>query len=42
MVLGTLRQQLLYPTWADDVIPTSDGGNPAGMFFLQFFLSAST
>ncbi|KAF9674504.1 hypothetical protein SADUNF_Sadunf10G0134100 [Salix dunnii] len=30
MVLGTLRQQLLYPTWADDVIPTSDGGNPAG------------
>jgi ABC-type iron transport system FetAB ATPase subunit len=42
MVLGTLRQQLLYPTWADDVIPTSDGGNPAGMFFLQLFLSAST
>ncbi|CAK7326010.1 unnamed protein product [Dovyalis caffra] len=30
MVLGTLRQQLLYPIWADDVITTSDGGNPAG------------
>ncbi|PNY10539.1 ABC transporter D family member chloroplastic-like, partial [Trifolium pratense] len=24
MVLGTLRQQLLYPTWGDDVVPTSD------------------
>ncbi|XP_027341116.1 ABC transporter D family member 2, chloroplastic isoform X4 [Abrus precatorius] len=24
MVLGTLRQQLLYPTWADDVVPMSD------------------
>ncbi|CAJ1958287.1 unnamed protein product [Sphenostylis stenocarpa] len=23
MVLGTLRQQLLYPTWADDVVPIS-------------------
>ncbi|KAL2330942.1 hypothetical protein Fmac_018523 [Flemingia macrophylla] len=27
MVLGTLRQQLLYPTWADDVVPTSDSTN---------------
>ncbi|BAT93094.1 hypothetical protein LR48_Vigan05g040100 [Vigna angularis] len=25
MVLGTLRQQLLYPTWSNDVVPTSDG-----------------
>ncbi|KAJ1399798.1 P-loop containing nucleoside triphosphate hydrolase, partial [Sesbania bispinosa] len=25
MVLGTLRQQLLYPTWVDDVVPISDG-----------------
>ncbi|CAJ1958285.1 unnamed protein product [Sphenostylis stenocarpa] len=24
MVLGTLRQQLLYPTWADDLVPMSD------------------
>ncbi|XP_068499300.1 ABC transporter D family member 2, chloroplastic-like isoform X4 [Phaseolus vulgaris] len=24
MVLGTLRQQLLYPTWVDDVVPMSD------------------
>lgn len=24
MVLGTLRQQLLYPTWAEDAISTSD------------------
>ncbi|AES66124.2 putative fatty-acyl-CoA-transporting ATPase [Medicago truncatula] len=24
MVLGTLRQQLLYPTWGDDVVPTLD------------------
>lgn len=32
MVLGSLRQQLLYPTWADEVIPMSDGTKPAGMF----------
>lgn len=25
MVLGTLRQQMLYPTWSEDVISTSDG-----------------
>ncbi|ESW21132.1 hypothetical protein PHAVU_005G044400 [Phaseolus vulgaris] len=24
MVLGTLRQQLLYPTWANDAVPMSD------------------
>ena len=30
MVLGTLRQQLLYPTWGDDVVPTSDS-NEKGM-----------
>lgn len=28
MVLGTLRQQLLYPTWSDDAIPTSDDALP--------------
>ncbi|XP_027341114.1 ABC transporter D family member 2, chloroplastic isoform X2 [Abrus precatorius] len=28
MVLGTLRQQLLYPTWADDVVPMSDNVLP--------------
>ena len=31
MVLGTLRQQLLYPTWAEDVIPVTDGDEPDGM-----------
>lgn len=30
MVLGTLRQQLLYPTWADAAIHGSDGAEPAG------------
>ncbi|KAF1866947.1 hypothetical protein Lal_00018333 [Lupinus albus] len=28
MVLGTLRQQLLYPTWADETVPVSDSTNP--------------
>lgn len=27
MVLGSLRQQLLYPTWGDDVVPMSDDTN---------------
>lgn len=27
MVLGTLRQQLQYPTWSDDATSTSDGTN---------------
>ncbi|KAK3217804.1 hypothetical protein Dsin_011774 [Dipteronia sinensis] len=31
MVLGTLRQQLLYPTWAEEMIPPSDSTKPAGM-----------
>ncbi|KAK6231001.1 hypothetical protein QUC31_002519, partial [Theobroma cacao] len=30
MVLGTLRQQLLYPTWAEQAILTSDDTKPAG------------
>lgn len=30
MVLGTLRQQLLYPTWAEDAISTSDSTKPIG------------
>ncbi|KAL5746683.1 hypothetical protein ACOSP7_027829 [Xanthoceras sorbifolium] len=30
MVLGTLRQQLLYPTWAEELIPPPDGTKPAG------------
>ncbi|KAK6947231.1 ABC transporter type 1, transmembrane domain [Dillenia turbinata] len=33
MLLGTLRQQLLYPTWADDSMPTSDSTESAGMTF---------
>uniref|UniRef100_A0A2P2K4K3 ABC transporter family protein n=1 Tax=Rhizophora mucronata TaxID=61149 RepID=A0A2P2K4K3_RHIMU len=37
MVLGTLRQQLLYPTWADDVKTISDGSKPAGS--LPFVMS---
>lgn len=35
MVLGSLRQQLLYPTWNVEVLPTSDGTKPAGMCILQ-------
>ncbi|TKY49481.1 ABC transporter D family member 2 [Spatholobus suberectus] len=27
MVLGTLRQQLLYPTWANDVVPMSNSAD---------------
>ena len=34
MVLGTLRQQLLYPTWAD-VVPMSD--KQTSMWFLVSF-----
>ncbi|CAN6689141.1 unnamed protein product [Malus baccata var. baccata] len=30
MVLGTLRQQLLYPTWSEDAISTADGTKPTG------------
>ncbi|KAI3466282.1 hypothetical protein Pfo_022945 [Paulownia fortunei] len=30
MVLGTLRQQLLYPTWSDDPVPMSDSDIPTG------------
>ena len=28
MVLGTLRRQLLYPTWADNSIPISESTKP--------------
>ncbi|KDP37481.1 hypothetical protein JCGZ_06921 [Jatropha curcas] len=36
MVLGTLRQQLLYPTWIDDIIPMLDGTKLTGpMSFLM-------
>ncbi|XP_062158233.1 ABC transporter D family member 2, chloroplastic [Alnus glutinosa] len=31
MVLGTLRQQLLYPTWAEDAIANSEGAKPSGL-----------
>jgi len=35
MVLGTLRQQLLYPTWSNDVVPMSDSTKQTSMnFFL--------
>ncbi|XP_034679513.1 ABC transporter D family member 2, chloroplastic [Vitis riparia] len=40
MVLGTLRQQLLYPTWAEDVIPMTDGDEPDGT--LPFLMGVST
>lgn len=30
MVLGTLRQQLLYPTWAEDATANSDGAKATG------------
>ncbi|CAB4307287.1 unnamed protein product [Prunus armeniaca] len=38
MVLGTLRQQLLYPTWADDAISTSECTKPTGS--LPFLMQA--
>lgn len=31
MVLGTLRQQLLYPTWGDDTLPISDSTKPKNL-----------
>ncbi|KAK4439514.1 hypothetical protein Salat_0286300 [Sesamum alatum] len=31
MVLGTLCQQLLYPTWSDNSALTSDGDKPTGI-----------
>lgn len=37
MVLGTLRQQLLYPTWADDAVSTSESTKPTGMYFKSFW-----
>jgi len=33
MVLGTLRQQLLYPTWANDAVPMSDSTKATSMTF---------
>lgn len=33
MVLGTLRQQLLYPTWTEDLVSISDNNKPAGTKF---------
>lgn len=39
MVLGTLRQQLLYPTWSDAIAPDSDSDNPNGKsFFIMLLL----
>ncbi|GLT67236.1 hypothetical protein SLA2020_395580 [Shorea laevis] len=35
MVLGTLRQQLLYPTWTVDAIPVSDGTKKGSLPFLM-------
>ncbi|XP_050233734.1 ABC transporter D family member 2, chloroplastic [Mercurialis annua] len=35
MVLGTLRQQLLYPIWADDVASTSNGKSAGSVSFLM-------
>ncbi|CAK9165628.1 unnamed protein product [Ilex paraguariensis] len=31
MVLGTLRQQLLYPTWTEDSVSMSDTSKPTGI-----------
>lgn len=36
MVLGTLRQQLLYPTWAEDAITNSDSAEPTGTYLNYF------
>lgn len=33
MVLGTLRQQLLYPTWTEDLVSMSNNNKPAGTKF---------
>ncbi|KAM1032376.1 hypothetical protein ACFX2I_035962 [Malus domestica] len=38
MVLGTLRQQLLYPTWAEDAISTAGSTKPTGS--LPFLMQA--
>lgn len=39
MVLGTLRQQLLYPMWIEDVVLTSDAAKPPGS--LPFLMRTS-
>lgn len=36
MVLGSLRQQLLYPTWTEEVKPASDAAKSAGMHLHYF------
>ncbi|KAM4070667.1 hypothetical protein ACB094_11G000500 [Castanea mollissima] len=38
MVLGTLRQQLLYPMWAEDAVANSDSAKPTGL--LPFLMRA--
>ncbi|XAR67230.1 Fatty-acyl-CoA-transporting ATPase [Bertholletia excelsa] len=41
LVLGTLRQQLLYPTWTEDSVPMSDSSKPSGLpHFLAPFLNS--
>lgn len=37
MVLGTLRQQLLYPTWSEGLLPISGNDEPTGMH-LPFYI----
>lgn len=39
MVLGTLRQQLLYPIWAEDAISPSDSSIPIGIDLLTVLWS---
>lgn len=34
MVLGTLRQQLLYPTWIEDLISVEESSKSKGKFYL--------
>lgn len=36
MVLGTLRQQLLYPTWTDDLLLSSDDPKKKGTSFILY------
>ncbi|KAF4393499.1 hypothetical protein F8388_023303 [Cannabis sativa] len=42
MVLGTLRQQLLYPTWSVDAIPTADGDSDTLPFLMGISNSENT
>lgn len=36
MVLGSLRQQLLYPTWVDNAVPISENTKAGSMWYLVY------